>query len=130
MLKQVKQLYEKYPFPSRDTSLGTKADKLRRLQWIQMCLPRMKHPLDFPKNSLILDAGCGTGDIACTLGYSGANVLGIDGSSNSIKIAKSSLAKLKLKNVSFKQCYLEKLSPKRKFDYIFCLGVLHHNKNP
>ena len=130
MLKEVKQMYEKYPFPDRDISSETKADQLSRLRWILMCLPHLKHSLDFPKNSAILDSGCGTGDFTCSLGYSGAKILGIDGSHNSIKKARKYLIKLGLNNISFEQKDLENLSLKRKFDYIFCIGVLHHNKNP
>lgn len=129
MIKEVKQLYEKYPFPSRGITLGTRTEQLRREQWIRLCLPHIKQPLKFPKNSRILDAGCGTGDVTCVLGYSGSKVLGVDGCFNSIKIARNYLAKLKLRNVSFEQGYLNNLSF-GKFDYIFCLGVLHHNTNP
>jgi 2-polyprenyl-3-methyl-5-hydroxy-6-metoxy-1,4-benzoquinol methylase len=78
----------------------------------------------------ILDAGCGTGDKSIFFALHGANVTSIDFSLGQLQKAKenanSNLVKLKLIKADILNSDLEKL---RKFDYIFCLGVLHHTKD-
>lgn len=124
---QVKNLYEKYPFPN--DSLGLKNGNaietfealLYRWGWVLKGLP--KFPLK--TNLEILDAGCGTGEISCFLSHY-ANVTGIDFSDKSIAIAKKLKAKFHLVHVNFYQGDLTKIKFRKKYDYIFCMGVLNH----
>jgi 2-polyprenyl-3-methyl-5-hydroxy-6-metoxy-1,4-benzoquinol methylase len=72
----------------------------------------------------ILDIGCGNGRLLQAFENS-INYLGIDKSSNLIKIAKK---ENQGKNINFKQGCILNLGaiPEHNFDYIFCIAVLHH----
>jgi ubiquinone/menaquinone biosynthesis C-methylase UbiE len=71
-------------------------------------------------NSSILDVGCGFGDYATYLQKKKKNIkyLGID--INPIFIEK---AKEKNPNTSFKICDIEKQKIKKKFDWVFAIGI-------
>ena len=130
MIEELKEMYEKYPFPYRDISKEDNKQFERRATWIPFCLPHLKDYKSFKSTDKILDAGCGTGDFTLILGLSGAKVTGIDGTSKSIEVANQFKSNLKIKNVNFINSTIEDFKPKEKFDYIFCIGVLHHNLNP
>lgn len=115
---QVQQFYEEVPFPQ--DRVETMED-LNKHYWILNSLPNK----EIKKGSKILDAGCGTGEMACFLSQFG-EVTGIDFSENSIKKANELKEKLKIKNIDFRVDDLTNLKLKEKFDYIFCMGVLHH----
>ncbi len=124
--EQVKNLYEKYPFPN--DSLGLKNGEFihsfenlkDKWKWVLNGLGR---PL-FKFNE-ILDAGCGTGEISCFLSKHG-KVTGIDFSEKSIEIANKLKDRFEIKNVSFDVGDLTTIKLNKKFDYIFSMGVLHH----
>jgi len=76
------------------------------------------------KNSKILDAGCGTGNLLKILEDKNANLklYGVDISKEMLKIARK-----KLKNVKIKLGATEKLTFKKDyFDYIFSIDAFHH----
>lgn len=78
----------------------------------------------------ILDAGCGTGQLAIFLSLVRRQVLGIDFSYNSLLKAAIFKSKFGLGNVHFAQ--MDLFAPGLKdesFDYVFCNGVLHHTAN-
>ena len=105
------------------TPLGHWVDRLEK-QAVFELLP--------PLNGLrILEAGCGTGEFSAGFALGKAQVLGIDLSETSIERAKALAKKFKLKNVEFKQMDLLKNNlPKKHFDFIFSMGVLHHTEKP
>ena len=78
------------------------------------------------KNSRILDAGCGTGNLLMLLQKKNLKLYGIDISEEMLKIARKKLenkAKLKLialENIKFRNNY---------FDYIFSVDAFHHYSN-
>ena len=114
--QEVNNLYEKYPFPN--DNIQSKND-VQIHKWILNSLPSK-----IPPGSDILDLGCGTGDMSIFLSDYG-NVTGYDFSTNSLKIAKENVSRLGLANVKFKKLDITQESA-GKFDYIFCIGVLHH----
>lgn len=70
----------------------------------------------------LLDIGCGTGDILYFLNP--AYGLGIDSSSEMIKIAKKKYKKIR--NLEFATRDIEESVPNKKFDYIILLDVVEH----
>jgi len=114
-MNQIKEFYEQYPFPNDR--------KVEGHDWIFNSLPHA-----IKQGSEILDCGCGTGEISCFLSKYG-NVIGIDLSAVSIMKAQELMGDLKIKNIYFKTEDLTNLKLKQKFDYIFCIGVLHHISN-
>jgi ubiquinone/menaquinone biosynthesis C-methylase UbiE len=80
-----------------------------------------------PSGVRILDAGCGTGQLANFLSMVHRKVVGIDFSFSSLSKANHFKRTFDLKHVSFAQMDLFKLGLKpESFDYVFCNGVLHH----
>ena len=79
------------------------------------------------KNSKILDAGCGTGNLLKILEDKNANLklYGIDISKEMLKIAEKKLKnKAKLNLVA-----VEKIRYKDKFNYVFSTEAFHHYEN-
>ena len=111
---EVKEFYEKYPCPS---DVFNCLEDLEINKWIL-------NTLDKKPSGKILNAGCGTGEESLFLSQYG-QVTGMDFSENSLNRAKE-LTKKFNKNIRFIQDDL--LNPKHneKYDYIFCIGVIHH----
>ncbi len=75
----------------------------------------------------ILDAGCGTGQLAIFLSLVRRQVVGIDFSYNSLLKAGTFKDRFALGNVRFAQMDLfHNALQDASFDYVFCNGVLHH----
>lgn len=90
--------------------------------------------LDLPKNSLVLDAGCGEGDTALHLTQKyGLEVVGVDLVEESIKIARKKARSVDARDtrVKFRVENFTKLSYKtHTFDGIYALETLTHAKHP
>ena len=73
----------------------------------------------------ILDVGCGNGRLLETLKEKSADYLGVDKSTELIKIAEK---KYQSEKIKFRPgCILELGQiPEINFDYIFCIAVIHH----
>jgi len=69
---------------------------------------------------IILDLGCGTGDLTKEIQLSGARVIGVDGSAEMI-----STAKLKYPEISFYQMDAREMKFDSPFDAVFSNAVLH-----
>ncbi len=86
-----------------------------------------------PETASIIDVGTGTGQLAAFLSLRRKNVWGIDFCDNSLSKAKSLKQKLGLNSLHFKK--IDILNQRQienidiKFDYVLCLGVLHHTGN-
>ncbi len=115
----VKELYEKYPYPSRNLSFA-QLKEYKNFLFRRGC-PRFS-------NSFVLDAGCGTGELSNSLSFDN-KVIGIDISETSLKIAKKTAKKHNLKTKFLQRDMLSFTYPK-KFDVIIALGSIHHTKNP
>lgn len=77
------------------------------------------------KNENILDVGCGTGDLSYQISESGAQVTGIDMSSNMVEQAKR-----KYPALSFHVLNVYDINQIAKYDAIFSNAVLHWVTNP
>lgn len=77
------------------------------------------------KGELILDLGCGTGDLANKISGFGARVIGIDASESMIHRAKE-----KYTDIDFKVMDATKLNFDYEFDCVFSNAALHWIKEP
>lgn len=78
-------------------------------------------------NANILDIGCGVGALSLYLAGRGAQVVGVDLSSDAIQIANNAKKQLKLNNVVFlRQSAEEFVKTNHKFDVIICSEVIEH----
>jgi 2-polyprenyl-3-methyl-5-hydroxy-6-metoxy-1,4-benzoquinol methylase len=88
----------------------------------------LKIQKNFPKNTRVLDLGCGTCDLLAELKKRGAEVWGVDLDKNAINFAKKYL---KLENVYAMSCdEFFKLPNLPKFDMITFFELLEHLDNP
>ena len=126
----VKNFYNSVPFPNFDLSRFNSVNDLKeQASSFAKILDR-----SIPKNASIIDIGTGTGQLAAFLSLRRNCVYGIDFSETSLKKAESLKKKLGLNTLHLKVIdILDKNQVKsinQKFDYILCLGVLHHTENP
>ncbi len=126
--EKVKDFYDAHPFPQYDDA--DSPDSLRE----QMSSSPVARLLDqqLPSNALILDAGCGTGNLANFLALQkDRQVVGADLSANSLQHAKRFKDRSGISNGGFLQVNLFR-PPFRKavFDVVIANGVLHHTSDP
>ncbi|HXR88499.1 MAG TPA: tetratricopeptide repeat protein, partial [Stellaceae bacterium] len=133
----VRGQYESLPFPARDPEgeryvrYVTPPDILAKVN--QYCFGGTR---DFQRGLHVLVAGCGTGDSVIWLGEqlrdTPSEIVALDLSSASIEIAAARAAMRTLTNIRFVNASLLE-APQLglgSFDYISCLGVLHHLPDP
>ncbi len=133
----VRGQYETLPFPARDPAgeryvlYITPPDILAKVN--QYCFGGAR---DFSKGLRVLVAGCGTGDSVMWLGEqlrdTPSEIIALDLSSASLSIAEARAKVRGLSNVRFVNASLLE-APQLglgMFDYITCLGVLHHLPDP
>ncbi|MFA6269392.1 MAG: class I SAM-dependent methyltransferase [archaeon] len=124
----VKELYEKYPYPSREVISKQGSIKLSR--WASSIIGKGS---DFWQGKRVLELGCGTGELTNGITLAGANVSAIDFSSSSIKRAKELSKELgvsgKINFIEKNILEIKKNEFKEKFDVVIALGSLHHTIN-
>lgn len=125
--KKIQQFYEEYPFPSY--GMVHTSEELYRLGNREGCFTEFLNSLIFP-NSLVLECGCGTGQLSTFLSMDGATVIGTDVCHKSLEIANKFKNNNNLKNVSFIQMDLFNPCLEEVFDVVICNGVLHHTFDP
>jgi SAM-dependent methyltransferase len=87
--------------------------------------------LNFLKNDIVLDLGCGWGSSSILLSNYAKKVYAIDISEKSISGAKLNLKFFSTANVPIKKMDAEKLDFKNNFfDLIYSWGAIHHSNNP
>jgi SAM-dependent methyltransferase len=120
----VKEFYELTPFPNYDglDSRESLAARARKSVFAAMLDSQI------PEGALVLEAGCGTGQMTNFLGMSWKRkVLGGDMSFGSLRLAKAFRDRYGIRNAAFLQMNIFHL-PFRdsSFDVIVSNGVLHH----
>ncbi|WP_062485704.1 class I SAM-dependent methyltransferase [Candidatus Nitrospira inopinata] len=93
-----------------------------------MAFDKIVKLLDAPRDSMILDAGCGSCAKSVLLASKGFRVTAVDYSADALKLAKETIYAQGLADrVTLKQEDLLGLSfPDRSFQYALCWGVLMH----
>lgn len=137
-LKPVRDQYEAYPYPPRNPEeertrlLNSLFDFLEMINFF--CF---KGRNNFSANFRVLVAGGGTGDSTIFLAEQlrhnpRAEVVHLDISAKSMEIAKRRAQARNLTNITWAHNSLLALPSLKlgQFDYINCIGVLHHLKNP
>jgi SAM-dependent methyltransferase len=122
--EMVKAFYEETPFPNYDglDSRDSLAAKARRGVYAALLDEQL------PEGALVLEAGCGTGQLSNFLGMSWKRkVFAGDLCLNSLRLAKGFADRFTIRNVAFLQMNLFR-PPFRDavFDVVISNGVLHH----
>lgn len=127
---KVQRFYNKTPFPDYDLArFESKEDLALAAYPFAKILDR-----SIPENASVIDIGTGTGQLSAFLSLRRNCVWGIDFSDSSLKKAKTLKEKLKLDSWNLKKVDL--LNEAQidaigiQFDYVLCMGVLHHTADP
>ena len=80
----------------------------------------------------VLDVGCGGGILAEAMARQGADVLGIDLATKSLKVAQLHALESGLANVAYREVAVEALAAERpaSFDVVTCMEMLEHVPDP
>jgi SAM-dependent methyltransferase len=124
----VKTFYEENPFPNYDDldSRESLSNKARRGVFARVLDEQI------PTGAMVLEAGCGTGQLSNFLGMSWRRrVFGADLCVNSLRLAKAFRDRFNIVNAGFVQMNLFR-PPFRDevFDVVISSGVLHHTSDP
>jgi carbamoyltransferase len=123
----VKEFYEQNPFPGYE-DVDT-AHRLREKAREGIFAKLLDDQI--PEDALVLEVGCGTGQLSNFLAIDGRAVFGADLCLNSLKLAQAFRARNRLDSVHFVQMNLFRpVFPERSFDFVICSGVLHHTADP
>ena len=120
----VRRMYEKYPYPSRQ--IGD------NLIYDMAAIISMTIDIDRIVKPKILDLGCGSGHrlIGLASCYPEIHFVGLDMTEKSIQTAKQLAAFHNLQNVSFIHDKIENYRDKEEYDIVVSTGVFHHMENP
>ena len=126
--EKVRAFYNATPFPDYELSRFNDREDLK------ISASSFAKIIDrsIPKDASIIDVGTGTGQLSAFLSLRRKNVWGIDFSDSSLKKAKALKEKLKLDSLTLKKVditNMEEINQLPKFDYVLCMGVLHHTGN-
>jgi SAM-dependent methyltransferase len=127
--QKVQNFFNKTPFPDYEL------DRFNDKEDLKLSAYSFARILDrsIPENASVIDIGTGTGQLSAFLSLRRKCVWGIDFSDSSLNKAKALKQKLNLDSWHLKK--VDILDPKQiekigmKFDYVLCLGVLHHTGN-
>jgi carbamoyltransferase len=123
---KIKAFYEEYPFPSYEgvEEYGELVNRGQNNRFARALLAAIGH------NKLILECGCGTGQMTQFLSLNNNHVLGIDLSRSSLKLAIEHKLRNGLQRSAFALMNIFDLAVKdNSFDVVLSSGVLHHTKD-
>eukprot|EP00741_Cyanophora_paradoxa_P009535 tig00001525_g9235.t1 len=136
----VESLYDVFPYPPEPILDGPPPGYNFRWHYesaYAFCYKQLPPRRDRPVR--ILDAGCGTGNCADFLAHlnPSAAVTAVDLSSGALKVARERWTRSgvseRIESHHMSLCDVAQLvgdDPTKKFDYINCVGVLHHLPDP
>ena len=121
--RRVRNFYEKWSFPGYEDceDIQGLVQKANRSMYARLLDEQMGY------GTKVLDAGCGTGQLAIFLSLPNREVVGIDFSHNSLMKGMDFKKQFNISNVDFIQMDLFHLGLRQNtFDFVFSNGVLHH----
>ena len=126
--KRVTEFYTESPFPNYK-DLDNKATILEKGNK-NLLAAQFKKFIGYKKN--VLEVGCGTGQLAIYFSIgSNNNVVGLDPTFSSLKLANNFSKKNGIENISLVNADIfDDVLKEKYFDFIWCSGVLHHTKDP
>lgn len=128
--EQVREFYNKTPFPDYEL------ERFKTREDLRLAASDFARILDrsIPVDASVIDVGTGTGQLSAFLSLRRKEVWGVDFSDASLNKAKSLKRKLRLDTLRLEKIDIldreQVLSINRQFDYVLCLGVLHHTVQP
>ncbi len=130
--KKVQEFYNEIPFPDYDLNRFNCKEDLKLAMWdFAGVIDR-----SIPQDANIIDVGTGTGQLSAYLSLRRRKVVGIDFSDSSLNKAKALKKKLGLNSWYLRKIDIlneeqinEIIKEFGQFDYVLCLGVLHHTGN-
>jgi len=95
-----------------------------RLDWIQSLVPL--------QGKKVVDIGCGGGILTDAMARNGANALGADLATRSLKVAQLHALEAQTPNVRYQEISAEALAAERpaSFDVVTCMEMLEHVPDP
>jgi carbamoyltransferase len=123
---RIKAFYEEHPFPNYEGTqdFGSLVVRGQKSDFVRALLNAAG------RNNLILECGCGTGQMSNFLCLNNNFVLGIDLSLSSLKLGLGHKQNNDLRRVAFCQMDIFDLAIKdESFDVVVSTGVLHHTKD-
>jgi carbamoyltransferase len=123
---QVKQFYEKTPFPNYDDLDTQRAliEKARAGLFARLLNDQI------PYGARVVEVGCGTGQLTNYLATARRSVLGVDVCLNSLRLAQGFKESQGLERAAFAQMNLFRPALKDGFfDFVISNGVLHHTSD-
>jgi carbamoyltransferase len=123
---KVKAFYEENPFPNYDgvEDFGDLVNRGQKHAFTRDLLDAIGF------NKLVLECGCGTGQLTHFLSLNNNHVLGIDLSLSSLKLAVEHKRRNALPRSAFAQMNIFDLAVKDNFfDVVISSGVLHHTRD-
>jgi 2-polyprenyl-3-methyl-5-hydroxy-6-metoxy-1,4-benzoquinol methylase len=123
----VRQFYERAPFPGYPPRDSLHALRLRAERSV------FARQLDraIPGNALVVEVGCGTGQMCLYLARSDRVIVGADLTRASLRLGAYAAARFKLDRVQFVETDLRHPGLKSgAFDVVFSSGVVHHTADP
>jgi SAM-dependent methyltransferase len=122
--ERVVEMYSKYPFPS-GTNHGNYFE--------QIVLPVVRELQQHYPIHRLLDAGCGTGNVAADIAtfLPEVEITAIDLTDESLNQARQWIADRGLRNITFRKSNLMEFDPELgQFDFVYSQGVIHHLSTP
>ena len=119
--------YSTVRFPSYENkeSFAHILDKAKKSLWLK------KLDEEIPFGAIVLEAGCGTGQLSIALSRFNRSIHAIDISVGSLITASSFIVRNHIKNVNLYRMNIHKMAFENEiFDIIISNGVIHHMKNP
>lgn len=122
--REIKSLYEQYPYPSPVAGESLIRDLTNAIEFL------------FPGRDLdgwnVFDAGCGSGHrlLALAKTYPKARFTGVDLSASSLGVAARMAQQHGVTNVTFRQANLLELDLPDRYDLVVTTGVVHHLSDP
>ena len=123
----VRSFYEETPFPNYEEfdDVSSLLEKARRGHFAKLLDDQV------PPGALVLECGCGTGQLGIFLSIANRTVFATDMSVSSLRLGQEFKERNQLRNVRFLQMNLFRPAVRPdSFDLVVANGVLHHTPDP